>query len=319
MILGHSAPTGLGGRCASMLINREVARESRRSYGILSLGQLLAAGLPPAQVKGACRRGGLQRILPEVYRVTSVPECWEQRPMAGVCWGGRGTVASGLTAAFLHDLLPRRPEKVHLTSNRALRARPGYNVRQCRLLAADVTAVRGIPSTSIARTLVDLCLTIDECRCEAAIDASLRIGRISLSDLVQFVEEAAARKVRGSARLRELLAVRGDDEVLSESELESRFGRLMRKGELPMGERQASREGVRNGRVDIYYPEQNLVIELDGRKWHSARREKKRDKRYDNELNINGKRVLRLTWEDMDDEAYTLDLVARALGIRQLF
>lgn len=113
--------------------------------------------------------------------------------------------------------------------------------------------------------------------------------------------------------------MRGDDEALSESEFESSFGRLMRKGSLPMGERQVAREGVRKGRVDIFYPEQNLVTELDGRKWHSARREKKRDKRYDNELNIEGKRALRLTWEDMDDEAYTLDLVARALGIRRLF
>jgi len=45
----------------------------------------------------------------------------------------------------------------------------------------------------------------------------------------------------------------------------------------------------------------------------------KRDKRYDNELNIDGHRVLRLTWEDMNDERFTLDLVARALGIHRLF
>ncbi|MGH2699613.1 MAG: DUF559 domain-containing protein [Actinomycetota bacterium] len=71
--------------------------------------------------------------------------------------------------------------------------------------------------------------------------------------------------------------------------------------------------------IAIFYPEQNLIIELDGRKWHSGRREKKQDRRYDNEQNISGNRVLRLTWEDMQDEDYTLDLVARALGIRRLF
>jgi very-short-patch-repair endonuclease len=302
-----------------MHIERDLARESRRSYGILSLEQLLTAGLTQAQVKGACRRGSLQRILPKVYRVTSVPECWEQRPMAGIRWGGPVTVASGITAAFLHELLPRRREKVHLTSDHALHARPGFRVRLCRLLPEDLTAVRGIPCTSVPRTLVDVCLDTDEARCEEALDAALRMGRVLLSDLIEFVEDAAARKVRGSACLRRLLEVRGDDEALSESEFESSFGRLMRKGDLPLGERQVPREGVRKGRVDISYPEHNLVIELDGRKWHSARREKKRDKRCDNELNINGKRVLRLTWEDMDDEAYTLDLVARALGIRRLF
>jgi hypothetical protein len=47
---------------------------------------------------------------------------------------------------------------------------------------------------------------------------------------------------------------------------------------------------------------------------------KVRDKRYDNELNIGGNRVLRLTWDDLtSDPSYTIDLVARALGIRRLF
>jgi very-short-patch-repair endonuclease len=299
-----------------MQVERDLAEKSRRSYGILSLGQLLETGMSPAQIKGACRKGRLERVLPSVYRVTAVPET-ATRPMAGTLWGRPITVASDLTAAFLHELLPRRLEKVHLTSDHALHARPGFSVRKCCLLPPDVAVIRGIPCTSVARTLVDITRTTEQEGVEAALDAALRSGQVLLADLTAFVEEAALRKVRGSARLRPLLAVRGDGEALAESEFESRFGRLMRKGDLPMGERQVLRDGVKNGRVDIFYPEQNLVIELDGRK-HSARREKKRDKRYDNELNIEGKRVLRLTWEDLDDEAYTLDLVARALGIRRL-
>ncbi|MGH2699614.1 MAG: hypothetical protein ACRDJL_10540 [Actinomycetota bacterium] len=63
-----------------MPFERALARESRRSFGILALNQLLGLGLTPAQVKGACRAGARDRVLPRVYRVTSVPECWEQRP-----------------------------------------------------------------------------------------------------------------------------------------------------------------------------------------------------------------------------------------------
>jgi very-short-patch-repair endonuclease len=86
-----------------------------------------------------------------------------------------------------------------------------------------------------------------------------------------------------------------------------------------VGERQVARQGVRNGRVDFYYPDQNLIIEIDGRRFHAGRREQVRDRHYDNELNIGGKRVFRLTWSDLQDEAYTRDVVARALGIRRLF
>ena len=130
-------------------LDGDLAEKSRRSYGILSLEQLLEAGMTAARVKGACRRGSLERVLPRVYRVTSVPESWEQRPMAGTRWGRPITVASGPTAAFLHELLPRRVEKVHLTSDHALHARPGFSVRQCCLLPQDLTVVRGIPCTSV--------------------------------------------------------------------------------------------------------------------------------------------------------------------------
>jgi very-short-patch-repair endonuclease len=302
-----------------MSLPSALAGESRRFYGILSLDQLLGLGVSPAQVKGACRRGSLVRVLPRVYRVASVPICWEQRPMAATLWGGPVTVASDVTAAFLHELIPRRPAPIHVTSDHSLHPRPGFCARHCNLIQDDLTVVRAIPCTSVVRTLVDMCVTCDMRRCEAALDTSLRTGQASISDLVDYAERAACRKVRGSARFKRLLAVRGDDEALAESEFESGFGRLMRKGKLPMGQRQVPRDGVKNGRVDIFYPEQNLVIELDGRKWHSGRREKLRDRRYDNELNISGKRVLRLTWEDMQDEDYTLDIVARALGIRRLF
>ncbi|MGH2701121.1 MAG: DUF559 domain-containing protein [Actinomycetota bacterium] len=94
----------------------------------------------------------------------------------------------------------------------------------------------------------------------------------------------------------------------------------MRRGGLPIGLRQSPREGLRKGRIDFFYPEHNLAIEIDGRRWHAGRRERKRDKRYDNELNISGRRVLRVTWEDLRfDETYTTDIVARALGIQRLF
>ncbi|MGH2791597.1 MAG: hypothetical protein ACRDJ0_11560 [Actinomycetota bacterium] len=82
----------------------------------------------------------------------------------------------------------------------------------------------------------------------------------SVESLERYVEEATSRKVRGSASLRSHLSVRGNDEALSESELESEFARVMRKGSLPIGERQASREGVRKGRIDLAYPEPGLEI-----------------------------------------------------------
>ena len=152
------------------------------------------------------------------------------------------------------------------------------------------------------------------------MDAALRMERVTFDRLCDYADDAASRRIKGSSFLRRLLSVRGDEDALSESEAESLFTRIMRRASLPIGERQAHREGTRDGRIDFFYPDQKLVIEIDGRKFHSGRREKVRDKRYDNELNIGGNRVLRLSWVDLTQhEAYTQDLVARALGIKPLF
>lgn len=180
--------------------------------------------------------------------------------------------------------------------------------------------VRGIPCTSAYRTLVDLAATQPIPVVESALDTAIRLERVTFDRLRYYAESASARSVKGSALLKRLLDPRGEEEALSESEAESLFCRVMRKGRLPVGQRQEARPGTRWGRLDFYYPDQDLVIEIDGRRFHSGRRELLRDRRYDNELNIGGRRVLRLTWEDLTRaEDYTIDLVARALGIRPLF
>jgi very-short-patch-repair endonuclease len=302
-----------------MYLSGAAARLSRDQYGLVHRKQLLALGYSESAVKTGLRKGEFVWQLPGVLRATCVPRCWEQRPMGVVLWGGDLTAASHLTSAIIHGLVPLRTGPLEVSSDHRLRKRAGIVSFQNRLDRAEVVTVRFIPCTTVARTLVDLSHT-NPGTAEIALDAALRMGSVSLQALNEYVELAAARKVRGSAAFRRLLSVRGEDEALSESEMESLYGRVTRMGSIPMGERQAPREGVRKGRVDIWYPEQNLVVELDGRKWHSSRRELKRDRRYDNLLNVSGKRVLRLNWEDLTLERdHTLDLLRRALGLRPLF
>jgi very-short-patch-repair endonuclease len=302
-----------------MYLSGVAARLSRDQYGLVHRKQLLALGYSESVIKTGLRKGEFVWQLPGVLRATCVPRCWEQRPLGVVLWGGDLTAVSHLTSAVIHGLVSLRTGPIEVSSDHRLRQRAGIVSYQNRLDRSEVVTVRFIPCTTVARTLVDLAHT-NPGTAEIALDAAVRMGSVSLEALNEYVELAATRKVRGSAAFRRLLSVRGEDEALSESEMESLYGRVTRMGSIPMGERQAPREGVRKGRVDIWYPEQNLVVELDGRKWHSSRRELKRDRRYDNLLNISGKRVLRLNWEDLTLERdHTLDLLRRALGLRPLF
>lgn len=296
------------------------SRLSRRQFGVVTRHQLLGLGWTQSSIRTALTRGLIWRILPGVLVVASVPICWEQRRMAVTLWGGPITLASHDTAARLLGLVDPTTGPVEVTADHSLRSRAGVVAHRTRLEAEDISRKGSIPCTSPARTLVDLCHRRGDDLSERALDRALRVGCVSMDQLEGFVERAASRYVRGSATLRRHLSVRGEDQALSESDLEDLFGRVMSRGGLPIGVRQALRPGVKRGRVDIHYPDHNLVVELDGRKWHSGRRELKRDRHYDNALVVSGTRVLRFDWEQLTrDERYVLGVMARALGVHPSF
>jgi very-short-patch-repair endonuclease len=67
-------------------------------------------------------------------------------------------------------------------------------------------------------------------------------------------------------------------------------------------------------RLDFYYEAHNLIIEVDGRKWHASRERFNGDRRRDNAASLEGKRVIRFTWTDvMRDEPYVVRTVKQAL------
>ena len=119
---------------------------------------------------------------------------------------------------------------------------------------------------------------------------------------------------------RELLSVRGEEEAISESELESAVIRVLRKASLSLPERHVVVEWERCHRLDFFYPTHNLIVEVDGRRWHASRKRFLADRYRDNAALLEGKRVIRLTWEDVvRNESYVVATVSRALGIQTFF
>ncbi|MGH2699885.1 MAG: endonuclease domain-containing protein [Actinomycetota bacterium] len=172
--------------------------------------------------------------------------------------------------------------------------------------------------TSPARTLLDLCGE-DHNQAEAALDAALRLEAVTFDGLTDILEFGGRHRISGTSLLRRLLSVRGEEEAMSESELESSVVRVLRRALLSLPQRQVRVEWEKCHRLDFVYPEQNLIIEVDGRKWHSSKERFQDDRRRDNAAMIRGQRVIRLTWEDVTrDEAYVVATVRAALGIQRL-
>ena len=114
-------------------------------------------------------------------------------------------------------------------------SRPGLRVhRPERLGDADRAVVRGIPCTSVPRTLLDLAQVVSHRVLERACDQAEVLGVLDMNA----VRELLARRERhpGVGRLRAALDTGRAREGISRSALEERFLRLCRRSELPQPE-----------------------------------------------------------------------------------
>lgn len=76
------------------------------------------------------------------------------------------------------------------------------------------------------------------------------------------------------------------------------------------------RSDGRLARVDLYYDEQRLVVEVAGHRTHSSRRHRQHDAERANRLRLAGLAVLEFTYEDVVDRPeYVSATIAAALGL----
>jgi very-short-patch-repair endonuclease len=170
-----------------------------------------------------------------------------------------------------------------------------------RWSSADVVRHDGIRTTTATRAIIDFAASVPPAAAlEAAIDSAIRLRRTALPRLFARMNELSGKGMSGVALLRELMLDSG-----GESHLERRFLRLLRVSGLPRPLTQVVfRAGTRFvARVDFLFPRRNLVVEVSGRLGHSSDRDRQRDARRRNELQMEGFSILEFTTADIIDDA----------------
>ena len=167
-------------------------------------------------------------------------------------------------------------------------------IRTRRAGTEDATVWRGIPVTSVARTLVDLAaeLSADDLA-RACHEAGVRHHTTP-----RMVEAVLARRPNtpGAAKLRAVL--RGDVHVTL-SRLERRFLKLLREAGLVLPQTNRPAGGRR---VDCRWPEQRLTVELDSYRFHNSRHAWEQDRRREREARARGDEFRRYTWGDVGED-----------------
>jgi very-short-patch-repair endonuclease len=268
---------------------------ARRQHGVLTRRNLRALGFGESAIRHRLATGRLHQVSRGVYAVGRAELTREGRWMVAVLACGADAVLSHGSAAALWGIGPEWHLIEISVRRRSWPRRGGIKVRSRPSLPAhDVTVHRGIPVTTVSRTILDQAATpISDASLERLVNEADAAGGIGFDvpALRRFCDLRAGEP--GVRRLRRLL----DPETfrLSDSELE----RLFRPLALAAGLPQPRTKAVVNGyEVDFYWPDLALVVETDSLRYHRTAIKQSRDFLRDQVHTAAGLTTLRFThWQ----------------------
>ena len=298
-----------------MTVDQVIAEMAESQHGLVALDQLAEAGVQPHHVDRRLQRGSLLRVRKAVFAVAGSPCGFERDVLACVLAAGPAAVASHTTAAVLWGLPLVQHEVFEITTSRAHWARmSGVRAhRTVAFLACEHTGLRGIPVTTVARTLVDLSGSLSTAQLGRMTDRALRQNTLHLDDLRKCVAGLPSAPGRHPTRVQRVLQRRLPGYDAGDSGLEMRFARAIVSGGLPEPVQQHPVSiGNRRYRIDLAYPDRKVAIEIDGWEYHRSRSAFDDDRSRANDLVVAGWNVLRFT-SGMTD-VQTVATVAAALS-----
>jgi predicted transcriptional regulator of viral defense system len=300
---------------------RPVVELAVTQHGVVALEQLVRLGFSKRSVQSAAALGRLHRAYRGVYALTPCGLLRrEGRYMAAVLACGPDAALSHRSAAALLELRAGDQQRIDVSvAGRSTRGHRGISVHRSRTLtaAADIHLVRGIPCTTVARTLLDLADVIDRRALERAFDQAEIQGVLRTPALEAVLARNSTR--RAAQITRSVLEEHYIGSTPTWSELEERFLALLDGACLPRPEINAWVLLSDHGpplRCDFVWRAQRLVIEADGHRTHRTRQAFERDRRNDRRLVMGGWTPLRITWRQVAREGGELAAtVSRLLGL----
>ena len=281
--------------------DRACAEIAEKQFGLISRDQAIGTGMSERAIGRRLGAGRWRQVLPGVYRLAGAPASWEQSLKAATLWGGEGCVVSHRAAAALHGLAGFARQGVEVQSSRRLQHSDVLAHRTCFTSSLYPVSIKGIPTTSVTRTLIDLAGTVTREAIEEALDDALRRGLTDLGRLRGVLRRSGSTR-RGARVLRQLIAARDGKREKTDSQLEDQLLRLIRSRGLPPPEihLDVCHGDERICEVDMAYPNERVAIEVHGYRFHSARSAWERDQRRENALVRAGWSVLKATSSQLD-------------------
>lgn len=286
---------------------REAWALAEAQHCVVSRDQLRAVGYVPEAINHRIKTGRLHRLHRGVYAVGRKAVTDHGRWMAAVLACGDGVVLSHTSAAALWRIGAEDHNVVELSlPSPSRKRRPGLRIhRRPSLGPRDFTTEFDIPTTTPARTLIDLAPRLDRAGIERAVNEADKYNLLTPPALRRALEGYGGEP--GVAILRTILDRRTFR--LTKEELERRFLPLAAKAGLPVP---VTGPKVNGFEVDFFWPELGLVVETDGLRYHRTPAEQARDRLRDQAHSAAGMTQLRFTHEQVRYEpGYVVRILAQ--------
>ena len=181
--------------------------------------------------------------------------------------------------------------------------------------ARDITTHDGVPVTTVPRTLVDLTDVLDARQLANVLHEAAFHRRFNMAATRAAMSRAAGRRNLGT--LETALPAHEAGSAGTRSALEDRVLALIGPAGLPEPlSNMPVRAAGRRIEVDLHWPAQGLVVEIDG-DGHTRPRTRREDAARDRALRAAGHAVVRFTGGDVDDRpAAVLEGLRAALSRR---
>ena len=291
-------------------------------HGVITVRQLRTLGISENAMQHQLRRGVWVTADSGVLRIAGSPQTDIGELMAALLTRPRA-IASGRSAAWLHGFgrtVPPARHEITVPYTASGRSRSAKVHRSQFFISMSTSTVRNVTAASPAETAFRMAEFLSPRSLERAIDDLLITVPESIEELGDIYIRYQGHRMRGMAKMRPILLERLESQQpVAESALEQLADRVLGEVQLPKIVRQAPLPWApgSEGRVDRLIPSWRLIIELDGRRWHTRTESFEKDRLRDNAATANGYATLRLTWNMLTNDPEKCRQLVLAAGDRR--
>lgn len=284
-------------------VEQRVAALAARQGGVVSREQLLSVGLGTSAIARRIRAGRLHPVLRGVYAVGHPAIPRGGRLLAAVLATGHGGVLSHDSAAEWWGLQerPSRPVEVSVPVAGSRTTAGICAHRTPYLPPSHVTRHRGIPITTVERTILDRAARNPRRTVERDLDEAHRLRLYDRPRLEAILKERKGRA--GTPTLRAVLEEHTAGSTWTRNDFEEAFLKLIDDAHLP---RPLANHRVGRYVLDFHWPVRGLAVECDGRATHLTPKAFEADRARDTDLWVtHAIHVIRFTYRQVTRDSAT--------------